>query len=377
MTSAPAAAVVRHIPVMLQEVLHAIRARPTPPRSFLDCTFGHGGHSMAILHEFPSIVRHVAIDRDHAATNRAIAMRSMFPNVQSRFFTEPFSEARRVCGPTDAFDVVLADLGFASSHVDEVARGFSFQLDDAPLDMRYSQESQTLTAAEVINEYDVKELEIMFRAYSGERLALHIANAIAERRARAPFLYTKELSSCVFHAVLGEQRNDARTARVEGAWQSVRRVFQAIRITVNDELNQLDALLRHLPTLVADDGTLLILSFHSLEHGAVKKFVDSQSGRQAERERARLAACLEARNPGIDAMSIMNAMERDGNIKLPERREAGFTPLRVRKPTKAEIVQNRRATSAQLNISTRVNGTNPAIKKKGKSVASPLKRDVR
>lgn len=355
------AAAVRHVPVMLQEVLNAIRARPTPPTSFLDCTFGHGGHSAVILHEFPSIVRHVAIDRDPEATDRAASLRGLFPNVKSQFFNEPFSRTRRIV-PKGAFDVVLADLGFASSHVDEVARGFSFQLDDAPLDMRYSQTSQTLTAAEVVNQYTVKDLETMIRHYSGDRYAIVIANAIAERRARAPFLYTKELSSCVFHTVVAQQHANARTARVEGAWQSVRRVFQAIRITVNEELKELDALLLDMPSLVADEGTLLVLSFHSLEHGAVKAFVDKHSGRQAQRERARLAACLEARNPGIDAMSVMDAMERDGNIQLPERREAEFTPLRVRKPTKDEIVANRRATSAQLNISTRVNGL---TKKKG------------
>jgi len=357
--------VLRHVPVMLQEVLHAIRARATPPTSLLDCTFGHGGHSSAILQAFPSIERHVAIDRDEAAAERADELRTQFPSVVSRFYNVPFSRARHVVRK-DTFDVVLADLGFASSHVDEVERGFSFQLDNAPLDMRFSQASQTLTAATVVNEYSAADLAAMFRAYSGERLAIVIATSIAERRARAPFLYTKELASCVFHTVLGETRDgsEARSARVEGAWQSVRRVFQAIRITVNEELKELDALLLDVPSLVANNGTLLILSFHSLEHSAVKAFVDNQSGRHAERERARLAACLEARNPGIDAMSLMDAMERDGNIKLPERRDAAFTPLRVRKPAKIEIVANRRATSAHLNISTRVNNAKPTHRKK-------------
>jgi 16S rRNA (cytosine1402-N4)-methyltransferase len=357
--------VLRHVPVMLQEVLHAIRARATPPTSLLDCTFGFGGHTAALLERFASIRRAVAFDRDEAALERAAACVQRFGRERLRFVCAPFGDAARLLGGEAPFDVVLADLGFASSHVDDAARGFSFALDAAPLDMRFSQTTQSVTAAHWLNERSAAELAAMLSAYADERLASHIAAAIVERRASAPFGLCRDLADLVFKIALRHApRSASRTDRVELAWQCVRRVFQALRIAVNDELRQLDALLAASPALLADGGTLLVISFHSLEHDAVKRFIDARSGRAAHRDVARLSAALAARSPGADPADLIAAMRRDGNIKLPERRDAAFTPLRVRKPAKIEIVANRRATSAHLNISTRVNNAKPTHRKK-------------
>lgn len=342
-----------HVPVMLKEVLRAVRARASPPTSLLDCTFGHGGHTAALLDAFPSIQTAVAIDRDELAMPRSIGIRTRFPGANFKFINAPFSHARRLTAPK-TFDVVIADLGFASSQVDDPKRGFSSQLNDSPLDMRYSQVTQPLTAARIVNERSVNELVAIFRAYSGEHHAMLIAKAIVDYRECQPFRQTKELATVIFTACIGSQQSESRTQRVEGAWHSVRRVFQSLRIAVNDELVELDNLLRDVPDLLAPRGTLLMLSFHSLEHNAIKKFLDHQSGRDAERERARLAVCLEARNPGIDAVGIMDAMERDGKVTLPARRVANFSPIRVRKPSKDEIAANRRCISAQLSIATRI-----------------------
>jgi 16S rRNA (cytosine1402-N4)-methyltransferase len=359
------------VPVMLREVLHAVRARASPPTSLLDCTFGHGGHTAALLDAFPSIQTAVAFDRDEVAMPRSIGIRTRFPHTNFKFINAPFSHARRLTAPR-TFDVVIADLGFASSQVDDAKRGFSFQLNDSPLDMRYSQVTQALTAAHIVNERSVNELVAIFRAYSGEHHAMLIAKAIVEYREGQPFRQTKELATCIFTACLGSQHSETRNQRVEGAWHSVRRVFQSLRIAVNEELVELDNLLRDVPDLLAHNGTLLMLSFHSLEHAAIKKFLDHQCGRDAERERARLAACLEARNPGIDAVGIMDAMERDGKIALPARRDASFSQIRIRKPCKEEIAANRRCISAQLSIATRINAAADADTESAAAAAAPV-----
>jgi 16S rRNA (cytosine1402-N4)-methyltransferase len=341
-----------HVPVLLSHVLSAVAARRTPPRSLLDCTFGFGGHTSALLERFPSITRALALDRDEAAASRAAALQSTYGRDRLEFVNCAFSSAPRVIRSGERFDVVLLDLGFASSHVDDASRGFSFQL-DGPLDMRYSQQTQNVTAAQLVNERPQSELAFVFQRYGDEKLAAQLATAIVERRQAEPFLMCKDLSNVCFRVAL-RHAHGARSHRVEGAWQTCRRVFQALRIAVNDELGELASVLEASPSLLADEGTLLVISFHSLEHDAVKRFLDAQCGKSAERERARLTARLDARNPNVDHSDVVDAMVRDGKVSLPVPGQALFTRPKSKLPTSEEVKQNSRAASAKLRIATRL-----------------------
>jgi 16S rRNA (cytosine1402-N4)-methyltransferase len=335
-----------HVPVLLSHVLSAVAARRKPPVSLLDCTFGHGGHTSALLDRFPSITRALALDRDEAAASRAAALCTRHAYAERlQFVNCAFSNVARAVRSGEQFDVVLLDLGFASSHVDDASRGFSFQLDGAPLDMRYSQQSQALTAAHLVNERSAAELAFMFEQYGDERLAMQLATAIVERRQTEPFSMCKDLSNLCFHVALRHARG-TRPHRVESAWQTCRRVFQALRIVVNDEISELDAALKA--------GTLLVISFHSLEHDLVKRFLEAQCGKSLERERARLTARLDARNPNIDHSDVVDAMLRDGKISLPAQGPVLFDRPKTKLPTSEEVKQNSRSASARLRIATRL-----------------------
>ena len=247
-----------HIPVLLQQVREHIQ--PEPNKHYIDGTVGQGGHAEDILeHSLPD-VRLLAFDRD--ARNLAVAqsrlakygdavvfIRDSFANVRSHAYAHKFTHV----------DGILLDLGFSSAHVDEPERGFSFQ-QDGPLDMRYDT-SQGETAADVVNTWEEDELAKIFRVYGEEPKARDIAEAIVSVRKQEKFTRTLQLAHMIESVVPRRGKTHPAT-----------KVFQALRIAVNTELDELERALPDMVDLLKPGGRLLIISFHSLEDRIVKRF---------------------------------------------------------------------------------------------------------
>jgi 16S rRNA (cytosine1402-N4)-methyltransferase len=247
-----------HIPVLGQEVVEGLGLRSGG--RYLDATVGGGGHSRLILEAVPD-VQITALDQDENALSAAqIHLAEYGDRVQ--FVHTNFAEFNP---DNTLFDGILADLGVSSPQFDHPDRGFSFRL-TAPLDMRMDQ-SQSLTAAEVVNTWDEVELANLIYTYGEERLSRRIARRIVERR---PFETTTDLSETIFHAV----PRSYRYGRIHPAT----RTFQALRIAVNQELQVLETFLDLAPTWLKPTGRLCIISFHSLEDRIVKhRFRESET----------------------------------------------------------------------------------------------------
>jgi len=246
-TAAPA---FHHIPVLGAEVLTGLAIKPGG--RYLDATAGGGGHSRLILTAAPD-TQVVALDQDEQAIAALRENLAEFGDRISIFHTN-FS----AYDPGAArFDGILADLGVSSVQLDQGDRGFSFR-HTAPLDMRMNRQ-QPLTAADLINTWDEVELANLFYHYGEERLSRRIARRIVEQR---PFETTTELAEAIARSVPPAYRH--------GRIHPATRVFQALRIAVNDELNVLETFLNIVPGWLAPGGRLVIISFHSLEDRLVK-----------------------------------------------------------------------------------------------------------
>ncbi|WP_193196252.1 16S rRNA (cytosine(1402)-N(4))-methyltransferase RsmH [Nostoc sp. MG11] len=239
-----------HVPVLSQEVVAGLAVRPGG--HYLDATVGGGGHSRLIL-EAAADVRVTAIDQDEdalAAAQKYLAEygeRVQF--ILTNFAAYHFS--------SNTFDGILADLGVSSYHLDQPERGFSFR-QAANLDMRMDRR-QALTADDVINTWDEAQLADIFFKYGEERLSRRIARRIVERR---PFQTTVELAEAIASSVPPKYRY--------GRIHPATRVFQALRIVVNDELNSLENFLDKAANALVPGGKIAIISFHSLEDRPVK-----------------------------------------------------------------------------------------------------------
>ena len=227
----------------------------------MDCTVGLGGHAVALLDADPE-VRVIGIDRDlHALQSTAERLRDYGERVQlvSGEFADLTVLLERI--GVHKVDGLLADLGVSSLQLETASRGFSFRL-EGPLDMRMG--GGDLTAADVVNDYAEGTLEEIFRAYGEERQARRVARAIAARREEKPIESTTELQEIVARAKRHGSRSHKR--RIDPAT----RVFQAIRIEVNQELAGLERLLDQAVNLLRDEGRLVVISYHSLEDRQVK-----------------------------------------------------------------------------------------------------------
>ena len=255
-----------HVPVLLDPVLEGLRVLENGV--YVDGTFGRGGHSNAILRNLGDGGRLIAIDRDPAAISAA-------PNVlidDSRFELirgecaelEEYMGERELLGNVDG---LLLDLGVSSPQLDEAARGFSF-LRDGPLDMRLDNE-QGQTAAEWLAEVDEATLTRTLYKFGDEKLAKRIARAVVSRREIAPISTTGELARIVQDAVPAKLRSRKR--------HPATKTFQAIRIAINDELGQLEAVLEQSLRVLKKGGRLCVISFHSLEDRIVKRFMRDHS----------------------------------------------------------------------------------------------------
>ena len=239
-----------HIPVLSQEVITGLNIQPGG--NYLDLTVGGGGHSRLIL-ETAEDVKVTCVDQDEDALKAAKENLSEFGDrvnfIHSNFANYQFIE--------NSYDGILADLGVSSYHLDNPERGFSFR-NTANLDMRMNQQ-QSLTAGDIINEWDEKELADIFFKYGEERLSRRIARRIIEKR---PFDTTTELANAIAYSVPPKYRH--------GRIHPATRVFQALRIAVNDELKALETLIEKAPNALIPGGRIAIISFHSLEDRPVK-----------------------------------------------------------------------------------------------------------
>jgi len=248
-----------HVPVLSRELIEGLAVRPGG--HYLDATVGGGGHTQLIL-EAASDVQVTAIDQDEEAI--AVAKKHLAPyGNRVQFVLTNFA----VYKPEQAlFDGIIADLGVSSYHFDTAERGFSFR-HSAALDMRMDRR-QALTAAEVINHWDEHQLADIFFKYGEERFSRRIARRIVEQR---PFKTTTELAEAIAQSVprqyrYGKSRSPARQKTIHPAT----RVFQALRIVVNDELTSLETFLNLAPSWLKTSGRIGIISFHSLEDRLVK-----------------------------------------------------------------------------------------------------------
>jgi 16S rRNA (cytosine1402-N4)-methyltransferase len=254
-----------HVPVLAGELIELLD--PRPGQTAIDCTFGDGGHARLVAGRLGSTGTLVCIDRDPAAAER---FESFAREVEcsTRFLRMDYADALELLAD-EGFEADMAymDLGVSSMQVDTWERGFSYSY-DAPLDMRMDP-TQALDAREVVNEWDERRLAQLFRSYGEERFARQIARAIARRRDRAPLETTNELVETIKSAVPAPARF--------GGGHPAKRVFQAIRIAVNDELASLDRALAPAWQLLRPGGRLAAIAFHSLEDRRVKRFLTARA----------------------------------------------------------------------------------------------------
>lgn len=282
-----------HLPVLLEQVLTYLN--PQAGESYLDLTGGYGGHAAAVLERTQCPDRVVLVDRDESAV----------VELASRFTGQPvsirqadfYTASQELKKQGQRFDLILADLGVSSPHLNQASRGFSIKA-DGPLDMRMDQ-SQSLTAEQVVNTYSARELEDILQRYGEEPKARQIAALIVGNR---PIKTTVELATIVAKAWPGFSRVHPAT-----------RTFQALRIAVNDELE----LLRHSLPLWLDDllspgGRIAIISFHSLEDRLVKQAFTARSG---ERYDASLRLLTKRPITGSDKEIAFNPRARSAKLR--------------------------------------------------------------
>ena len=253
-----------HVPVLAEEVREALTVRPGD--TVVDATFGAGGHAELLASDLRGKGKLIAIDRDRAARAYFERFRKRTA-VQGRFLRGEFSIVlEQLASNGVRADAVLFDLGVSSMQIDLPERGFSYAV-DAPLDMRMDPNSE-LSARELLNEESERDLTAIFKQYGEERYARQIARAIGRRRREQPFERTGELVDTIKSAIPAPARF--------GDGHPAKRVFQALRIAVNDELGSIGAALPAALDLLRPGGRLAVISFHSLEDRIVKRFLRSQ-----------------------------------------------------------------------------------------------------
>jgi 16S rRNA (cytosine1402-N4)-methyltransferase len=291
-----------HVPVLLEEAVEGLNVKPGG--TYVDCTVGTGGHAARILEKSSPDGRLVAVDRDGQALGIA---REKLRNYRGRvaFYNRRFGELESILEESGAESPsgFLFDLGLSALQIEDPDRGFSYRL-NGPLDMRMNQEEE-LTAADLLSELNAVELEEMIRAYGEERWSRRVARSIVRERMRGRVESTGQLASIVRRSVGGRL-----------AHKSVARVFQAIRIALNRELEELKAGLDTAAASVTVGGRIVVISYHSLEDRIVKKkFLDLSRGA----------------SPGFRLIN-----------------------KKVIKPAREEIESNKRARSARLRVAEAV-----------------------
>ena len=302
-----------HIPVMLDEVIDALA--PAKDKLFIDATFGNGGYSEALLKAANCHV--VAIDRDPDAILRGKTLCNAFGERLS-LHESNFSQIDTLIVDQNypQPDGIVFDLGVCSIQLEDAARGFSFR-HDGPLDMRMSKQGQD--ASEIVNEFDEQRLADILWRYGEERASRRIARAIIRARLDARIERTTQLAD-IIHAVMPRPK--------PGGADSATRSFQALRIFINGELDELETALEASEKLLKPGGILAVVSFHSLEDRLVKTFLTSRSKTHSGTSRHR---------PDIATTPTFR-----------------LSPAKAISPSQDEITHNPRARSAKLRTAIRL-----------------------
>ncbi len=279
-----------HIPVLLDAVLQYLA--PQAGDSYVDMTAGYGGHATAVLEKTGNPQGMCLVDRD----SQAIAALEPLVKQGAKVIHSDFLQASQQLADADEqYDMVLADLGVSSPHLNITSRGFSF-VNEAALDMRMDQ-SQALSAADVVNSYSEVELADILWRFGEEPKSRQIARLIVQNR---PFRTTTELAKVVAKAWPGHSKVHPAT-----------RSFQAIRIVVNDELNLLEQALPLWIDLLKPGGRLAVISFHSLEDRVVKRTL----AEYAEGYEARIELLTKKPVSGSDAEIVINPRARSAKLR--------------------------------------------------------------
>jgi 16S rRNA (cytosine1402-N4)-methyltransferase len=306
-----------HVPVLAGEAIELLH--PQPGQTVVDCTFGAGGHARLLGERIGASGTLIAIDRDPIAATRFAELAGEL-RCATRFIRASFVEGlEQLREERVQADVVLMDLGMSSMQIDTWQRGFSYSY-DAPLDMRMDP-GLARSAHELVNESEPRHLEAIFRDLGEERYARPIARAIVRARQKAPIDSTIALVDVITRAV-------PAPARFAGG-HPAKRVFQALRIAVNDELGQLDAALPLAWGVLRIGGRIGAISFHSLEDRRVKRFLV-----------ARAQGCICPPDLPICACG------REPEAELVSRRAIA--------PSSGEVAANPRARSARLRVASKL-----------------------
>ncbi len=305
-----------HISVLLSEAVDGLDVKPDG--CYIDCTFGRGGHSSVILSRLSEQGRLFAIDRDPTAITAA----KKFAN-DARFHIDhqgfahlqSIADKHNISGKVDG---ILLDLGVSSPQLDEAERGFSF-MKDGPLDMRMDT-SRGQTAAEWLAQADVEDISWVLKTFGEEKHAWRIANAIVDTREETPLLRTSQLAELI------KKTAPQREIKKHPATRS----FQAIRMYINSELEQIEKALAASLDVLAEQGRLVVISFHSLEDRLVKQFMKKHS--QAKKVPRGLPISDEELNKGKKLQLIG----------------------KKQKPSKAEVEENVRSRSSVLRVAQRL-----------------------
>ncbi len=307
-----------HVPVLAEEVRRLLAVRPG--ETVVDATFGAGGHAALLAADLAGSGRLIAIDRDPSVKPYFESFRRRAGGIQARLLRGEFSLVLAQLAENEVqAEAILLDLGVSSMQLDRPERGFSYAA-DAPLDMRMDPSAE-LTARTLVNEAGERELQDIFRRYGEERYARQIAREIGRRRRQAPIERTFELVDVVRAAIPAPARF--------GDGHPAKRVFQALRIAVNDELGAVERALPAALQMLRPGGRLAVISFHSLEDRIVKRFLRAQ-------ERGCICPpdfpiCVCGHEP------VLRALHR-----------------RAIRPTPGEVAANPRASSARLRSAVKV-----------------------
>lgn len=295
-----------HIPVLLSETIEALRVEPSGV--YVDCTFGGGGHSYALLQQLGPGGRLYVFDQDEAARQ------NLPDDSRVTFIHQNFTHLKRMLKLNGVSSVqgIMADLGVSSHQFDEAERGFSIRF-DAPFDMRMDKRN-ALTASRVVMEYDERQLHLLFEKYGEVTNSKTLAATIVKARKTTPLLTTSTFKTIIGPVVKGNPN------------RYLAQVFQALRIEVNNELGVLEEMLVQTPGLLAPGGRIAIITFHSLEDRLVKRFfktgsfspVEEHPFIQSHEQSPFRVITRKPVEPGTDELKI-NPRSRSARLRVAEK----------------------------------------------------------
>ncbi len=321
-----------HASVLLEESISYLSLNPGD--IVFDCTAGGGGHSQKILGKISPGGKLICLDRDpQAITHLKKIFQIEIEQKNVSIIKSPFSKIKQIAemlGFSGKISAIFADIGVSSPQLDQGHRGFSF-MKDGPLDMRMDSDSGE-SAADVVNSRNERELQLIFQEFGEEKYARRIAKKIVQIRSEKPFTRTKELANAICDAVPPKQHHEKHPAT---------RVFQALRIYVNKELEELQVFLKDSFEILKENGKLGIITFHSLEDRIVKNFYKEKELKISK-------------DPMLKYLPIMHS-----DTKIEAKIIKPFPIL----PTEAEILRNIRARSAKLRVIEKI-GSNERPKQK-------------